>query len=121
MFKPFRGLIEAIWYCTAQMKYFIILLLALVFMFAVMNYVIEEIPHDEKRIIAQLGMRYQVVFGENPEYDWNTWQGRLAWLAYFIFTIIMNIVMLNLLIQLVSDKYGELMANEKSTDARAMI
>ena len=47
--------------------------------------------------------------------------GILSWIFYFFFTVIINIVMLNLLIQLISDSYTECQANGKSTESRAMI
>lgn len=120
MFQKFRNLIEAVVVCLKEMSYFIILVASYVIMFAVMNFCIQEKSEDQKNYFEAVGTEYQIVFGENPNLDYEA-KGVLQAILYFFFTCLINIVMLNLLIQLVSDTYGDVQANEKSTDANAQI
>ena len=43
----------------------------------------------------------------------------LAWAVFFLFVLIVNIVMLNLLIAIISDDYGRVQETQMATDARA--
>ena len=120
VFKNFRTLIEAVKVGVQEMRYFISLMFLLASMFAILNFIIEEKPFNQKNFYEALGERYRVVFGENPDMIYTS-DGILNWIFYFLFTVIVNIIMLNLLIQLISDSYAQCQANEKSTDANAMI
>lgn len=107
IFAKFRALIEAILVCLRQMIYFIILMSSYVIMFAILNFSIEQKSFKERSFTTQAGTMYQIIFGENPDIEWDNHHGTLPFIIYFMFTILINIVMLNLLIQLVSDTYSD--------------
>lgn len=71
-----------------------------------------------------MGKQYMVVFGENTpgDDDFDKAKGNLfnfRWTLYILFSIIMNIVMLNLLISIISDDYERVQSTQMSTDAKA--
>ena len=49
-----------------------------------------------------IGQQYQAIFGENPEADKLSTTG---WILYVMFSLIVNIIALNLLIAILSDTF----------------
>jgi len=54
--------------------------------------------------ITLLGGEYQQMFGENPSPD--DMKG-IKWMLYFMSSMVMNVVALNLLIAVISETYGK--------------
>jgi len=97
----------------ADMSYFVSLFLFIVLTFALLY----KIQGQEKFMTAaestqyslqQLGSSYQIVFGENPD---PKEMGKLGWIIYFLMTMLLNIVTLNLLIAIISNTYDKVQAS----------
>lgn len=59
-----------------------------------------------------------MIFGENIEYDLE-FKYSIQWLLYALFTLLINIVLLNLLISIISDDYDRVQAQQKAHDLKA--
>jgi hypothetical protein len=62
--------------------------------------------------LANLGMNYQVLHGENPDGDKLT---ATTWGTYFWYTIFLNIICLNLLIAILSNTFDNVQTSLDST------
>lgn len=99
---------------------FLFLVALFTFTFGLVNYETQIVhPGEKKKTYMQnLGAQYQIIFGENIE-DPIKNEYAIQWLLYVLFTVLINIVLLNLLISIISDDYDRVQAQQKSTDQRA--
>ena len=58
--------------------------------------------------------QYKIIFGENDNHQ----AGSLGWFLYILFTLFMNIVMLNLLISILGNTFEKQMSMQNSDDLR---
>lgn len=118
---------------------FIGLLFMVITMFGVMNFLVDHeyydrskkyhngnfhagplkgkaVPHPE--IFESIGNQYQVIFGENPEikYEMSFWAN---FALYWLFTVGINVIMMNLLISIVSDVHDKTQSQNISTCIKA--
>lgn len=63
---------------------------------------------------SKMGETYQVVFGENP----NAGMSGQMWSLYFLITLLVNIICLNLLIAILSNTYDNVQASQDSTNCK---
>lgn len=94
--------------CVGMFPFFFILM-ATVFMFALVNFqqaMMKPIKDPKKapKFLAFLGDQYQTMFGDNPGADD---MDQKAWMAYILFTVFISIVCLNQLIAVISDIYDQ--------------
>lgn len=105
--------------CIFGMIPFLTLLFLFVLTFALVHMSLDREDGGNVRPYAELFItQYQVLFGENASYD-ITSRLFVRWLLYFVFTILMCVVMLNLLISIISDEYDKVQATQRSTDLKA--
>ena len=106
IFSKLRALVQIMNCCLSNLVHFILLLVIYVLMFASMEFVVDPFVFKDKRFFENFGERYRSVFGESTviEYFYDS-EGTISWIIYFLFTIVVHIIMLNLLIHLVFDSY----------------
>lgn len=97
---------------------FLTTMLLMTITFALVNYAIDREEGVDEKFGDNFLNQYQVIFGENPDNSQSKWEHTRTFL-YITFTNLMNIVMLNLLIAIISDGYDRVQATQKSTDLRA--
>jgi len=85
---------------------FLVILLYIVFVFALTKIVMAKDKKDMHIDSLSLGM-YQVMFGENPDL---TKSPRFDWFIYICFTLMVNVVALNLLISIIGETFGNVSA-----------
>ena len=76
-----------------------------VLVFSTLAFVSENYSYDERIFFFNFGERWRQVFGESLIETYYDSEGALGWIVYFLFTIVVHIVMLNLLIHLVYESY----------------
>ena len=118
--RSFRTLIKTIVACLREMVFFIILLAMIVIIFAIMDYSIDDQAFNERNYFENLGDKYRTVFNDSPDFIYSK-NGALNWIIYYLFTILVHTIMLNLLIKLVSDTYTNIQGYKKSADAKVKI
>lgn len=120
IFQSQRTLIQMIKECLVGMIPFLIVVALTVFSFALVNYSLdkEEGLHKDKGLFVNLANQYRILFGENPEIEFDS-KHIIRWTLYVVFTLLMCTVMLNLLISIISDEYDRVQATQKSTDLKA--
>lgn len=97
---------------------FLTTMLLMTITFALVNLSIDREEGVDEKFGDNFLNQYQVIFGENPDNSQSKWENTRTFL-YITFTNLMNIVMLNLLIAIISDDYDRVQATQKSTDLRA--
>lgn len=120
MLNQFRTLIKTMVACIHEMAYFIVLLALIVLLFAIMNFSVENISFNERNFFENMGVKYRSVFNDSDDFEYSRY-GAIKWVIYYLFTILVHTVMLNLLIKLVGDTYMAVQANEKSAEAKVQI
>lgn len=139
VFSNFRNLIRMIKESMKNMTYFLLVLVLVIFMFSLMNLAIDERKFKESlyhgrvyltgpkrgemiprpNIFDTIGTQYQIIFGENPEIPFDDWNNADKVALYVLFTLIVNILMLNLLISIISDVYERVQSFDNSIDMKA--
>jgi len=71
----------------------------------------ESVATSSTNFLREIGDSYQMLYGENPAADRMSW---LHWSIYFGFTLLLNVVSLNLLISIISNTYDKV---QQSMDA----
>lgn len=137
IFQQFRTLIVMILACMRGMVPFLVTMMLMTITFAMVDLSLDREEYleqycEDKTMIGKLSCKrvplerfgtnflnqYTVLFGENPEIPDGS-NSPIRWGLYISFTILMNIVMLNLLISIISDSYDQVQSCQKSTDLRA--
>lgn len=118
IFEAQRTLIQMILECLSGMIPFLSIVAFAVFSFALVKYSLDKEEGRETSFLMNLGLQYQIMFGENTELGFKE-RDIIRWFLYSSFTILMCIVMLNLLISIISDDYDRVQSTQKSTDLRA--
>lgn len=115
--KKFRTLFQLVNECIREMIPFLIIVALNVYMFSLMNFVVEPVPFAQKDFFEIGGENYRIIFGENVEgtYDFLSIP---KWLIYYLFTMIINIVMMNLLIAIISDEFDRVQSALRSTESK---
>jgi hypothetical protein len=96
--------------CTIGMIPFMITMMLMTITFAMVDLSLDREEAFENKVGLSEGFggnfltQYTVLFGENPEIKEGS-NMVIRWGLYIAFTILMNIVMLNLLISIISDSY----------------
>lgn len=90
---------------------FLFIVSLFVFTFGLVNYETQIVKEgEEKKPFNQyFGAQYQLIFGENISEDLES-QYAIQWFLYIFFTLLINIVLLNLLISIISDDYDRVQA-----------
>ena len=100
IFVSFRDLIELIRRTLIDMQPFLGILSLIWVLLSMIGILLTEIDEDKIDNLADhffdiLGTKYQVLFGENPDsHEMSSTQ----WANYILFTLLLNIICLNLLI-----------------------
>lgn len=104
------------------MVYFLTILLFIVFTFGLLNRISEKVPkgintwdQSFSYFITLLGGEYQQMFGENPSPD--DMKG-IKWMLYFMSSMVMNVVALNLLIAVISETYGKVQDTYEAVECK---
>ena len=97
---------------------FLTTMLLMTITFALVNSSIDREEGNHESLGRNFLNQYLVIFGENWDNTASKWFIIRTFL-YILFTILMNIVMLNLLIAIISDNYDRVQATQKSTNLRA--
>jgi len=95
--ESYRVLIQLFKQSCLDMVNFLAILLYMVFIFALAKMVMRQGQKDLHIDKLSLSM-YQVMFGENPDLAKSP---RFDWFLYIIFTLLVNVVALNLLISII--------------------
>lgn len=104
------------------MSYFLAILMIIIFLMSIVQglYFVEGIEDATKvrdNLLFNIGDFYLTMMGENPEGDISA----LRWLIYILFTILVNIVALNLLIAILSNTYDIVMAQLDATHLKTKV
>lgn len=108
--------------CIKGMISFLFIVAMFVLSFSLVNYQNQYVEKGGKKksIAEYLGAQYQTVFGENLELDPSS-KYTIEWILYIFFTVLINIVLLNLLISIISEDYERVQSQKKSTDLMAKL
>ena len=109
IFRKFRILILQIAQSFSSIIPFATFLIMIVVLLTTVNsqLIKEEIPDDfdfKQHYLRSIQKQYQLIWGENPD---GSEMSSLEWVAYLVFTIIINIVALNLIITLIGETFDE--------------
>lgn len=120
-FTWFRSLIELIKQTLFDMIPFLSLLALVVILMTIVN-LVPMLKGNEiefytlySHFFPMFGDTYQIIFGENPDPKEMTIQ---MWMAYIMFTILVNITCLNLLIAILSNTYDNVQVSLDSTNCK---
>lgn len=114
IFKEYRIFIKLFLKTFKDMTTFLLLLLYIIVLFTLLNVIYFYSKPEKEQTFGDffklLIEQYQVMFGENPDPD-KLDKFTTLWFTYWGFTIIVNIVALNLLIAVISNTYDQVQAN----------
>ena len=105
--------------CLLGMIPFLILVALNVFMFSLMNFTVQTGPFSTKFFPKIIGENYRTIFGENVEGEYDK-ESIPTWAIYWMFTIQINTVMMNLLIAIIGDHFDKVQASQLSTHSKEM-
>jgi hypothetical protein len=130
IFDEMRNLLIMVKTTIEKIVAFAVITGVAVVMFTVMHYAVirdqiernrgEPLDDGEPQILEFsniLGGQYQTIFGENPELKMEE-KYTEVFVLYLLFTLIVNIVLLNLLISIIGDNYDRVLTTYKSTDLK---
>lgn len=122
IFKNFRVLIELIKSTIMDMSSFLFIMLLIIVLMAVVTGLkhidgLEDQNEVWDTFTSNLGEFYMTMLGENAEGD----SSALKWLIYILFTVLVNIVALNLLIAILSNTYDNVMASLDATHLKTKV
>lgn len=122
IFKSFRILIELIKQVILDMSYFLAILFIIIFLMSIVQglYFVDTIAEKSAirdNLLQNIGDFYLTMMGENPEGEISA----LRWLIYILFTVLVNIVALNLLIAILSNTYDIVMAQLDATHLKTKV
>lgn len=115
--KKFRKLMAIMFQSLYEMVPFLTLLLIMVSVFGVMKLINASTDGKEPELIfvQYVFEQYRILFGENPSlgsYSSNA--------MYILFTLFVNILLLNLLIAIIGNTFEKVMTEQNSEDLRSL-
>lgn len=122
IFKNFRVLIELIKSTIIDMSSFLFIIVLIIVLMAIVTGLKHLDGTEDQNEVwntfgANLGEFYMTMLGENAEGD----SSALKWLIYILFTVLVNIVALNLLIAILSNTYDNVMASLDATHLKTKV
>lgn len=119
IFRSTRLLIYKILIIIQDMVPICLLMLARVFMFALLNLIVDRMDDnlDDSSLSGAFGETYLTIFGTIPDQYQMSY---MRWIILFVQTIAINLVFLTFLISIVRDSFDRMKRIEKATDYKYM-
>lgn len=129
IFAPYRVQIQLFKQVFVDIMWFMSIVLMLIVLMAIiygLEYAMEPDPTTKEasvdsiknNLLPNIGLFYMFMLGENP-YEGNN--SIIAWFVYLTFTILVQIVALNLLIALLSETFANVTAMMQANHCRTMV
>ena len=112
VFSRFRNLIELLRATMVDMKEFLAVLLMIILIFTLLDMIVHSQSEGHKGFWFEYGNLYRTVMGENLETNSTFYE----WLVYFFFTMLVNIIALNLLIAIITNTFDKVQATSDAQD-----
>lgn len=111
IYKSYRIFIELLKQTIYSMGTFLSLLLFNICLFSLMKYIrVYELGQDSRAIVELFITQYMVMFGSNPTVE-HLYNSRIYFINYFGFSLIVNVVSLNLLIAVISNTFDSVQSS----------